>query len=201
MPTLTSEAQADTVTAFANRPELNQLETAVNIYREKVNIERSAFLPQLALMGGYLTTNPNVFNGFEKKFRGTWAVGLTLKVPVWNWGEGKYKVRAAKAETQIAALQLDDAKEKIALQVNQSAFRVNEANKQLQLSLNNLSKADENLRTAQVGFKESVVTTSDLLAAQTAWLQANSEKIDAQIEVRLTNAAMRKALGTLNVNE
>lgn len=142
-----------------------------------------------------------MFNGFEKKFRGTWAVGLTLKVPVWNWGEGKYKVRAAKAETQIAALQLDDAKEKIALQVNQSAFRVNEANKQLQLSLNNLSKADENLRTAQVGFKESVVTTSDLLAAQTAWLQANSEKIDAQIEVRLTNAAMRKALGTLNVNE
>lgn len=201
LPTLTPEAQADTVTAFANRPELNQLETAVNIYREKVNIERSAFLPQLALMGGYLTTNPNVFNGFEKKFRGTWAVGLTLKVPVWNWGEGKYKVRAAKAETQIAALQLDDAKEKIALQVNQSAFRVNEANKQLQLSLNNLSKADENLRTAQVGFKESVVTTSDLLAAQTAWLQANSEKIDAQIEVRLTNAAMRKALGTLNVNE
>ena len=201
LPTLTPEAQADTVTAFANRPELNQLETAVNIYREKVNIERSAFLPQLALMGGYLTTNPNVFNGFEKKFRGTWAVGLTLKVPVWNWGEGKYKVRAAKAETQIAALQFDDAKEKIALQVNQSAFRVNEANKQLQLSLNNLSKADENLRTAQVGFKESVVTTSDLLAAQTAWLQANSEKIDAQIEVRLTNAAMRKALGTLNVNE
>ena len=110
-------------------------------------------------------------------------------------------MRAAKAETQIAALQLDDAKEKIALQVNQSAFRVNEANKQLQLSLNNLSKADENLRTAQVGFKESVVTTSDLLAAQTAWLQANSEKIDAQIEVRLTNATMRKALGTLNVNE
>ena len=52
-----------------------------------------------------------------------------------------------------------------------------------------------------MGFKESVVTTSDLLAAQTAWLQANSEKIDAQIEVRLTNAAMRKALGTLNVNE
>ena len=201
LPTPTAEAQADTATAFSNRPELNQLQTAVGIYREKENIERSAFLPQLALTGGYLTTYPNVLNGFEKKFRGTWAVGVTLKVPVWNWGEGKYKVRAAKAETRIAALQHDEAKEKIALQVNQSAFRVNEANKQLQLSLNNLSKADENLRTAQVGFKESVVTTSDLLAAQTAWLQANSEKIDAQIDVRLTRAAMQKALGTLPVAE
>lgn len=197
LPTLAADAVADTTTAFANRPEISQLETAVNIYREKENIERSAFLPQLAFMGGYLTTYPNVLNGFEKKFRGTWAVGLTLKVPVWNWGEGKYKVRAAKAETRIAALQMDEAKEKIALQVNQSAFRVNEANKQLQLSLNNLDKAEENLRTAQVGFKESVVTTSDLLAAQTAWLQAHSEKIDSQIEVKLTNATLQKALGTL----
>ena len=88
-----------------------------------------------------------------------------LKVPVWNWGEGKYKVRAAKAEAQIAALKTDEVREKIELQVTQEAFRVNEANRKLELSLRNLSKADENLRTAQVGFAEGVINTSDLLAA------------------------------------
>uniref|UniRef100_UPI004026E1D0 TolC family protein n=1 Tax=Alloprevotella sp. TaxID=1872471 RepID=UPI004026E1D0 len=84
---------------------------------------------------------------------------------------------------------------KIELQVNHEAFRVNVANLKLTLSLKNLDKAEENLRTAQVGFKEGVTTTSDLLAAQTAWLQAHSDKIDAQIDIKLSRAAYNKALG------
>lgn len=197
-PTLVEDVEADASAAFANRPELLQLSAATDIYKEKVNIERSAFLPQLALTGGYFTTNPSLFNGFERKFRGTWAVGLSFKMPLWSWGEGKYKVRAAKAEAKVADYQLAEAREKVELQVSQSAFRVNEANKQYALSLKNQEKADENLRTAQVGFREGVVTTSDLLAAQTAWLQAQSDKIDAQIDVRLTRATLSKALGTLS---
>lgn len=188
----------DVSTAFSKRPELQQLQTAVNIYNEKIKIERSAFLPQLALMGGYMISNPNVFNGFEKKFRGTWAVGLLLKVPVWNWGEGKYKVRAAQADAKVASLQRSEISEKIELQVNQEAFRVNEANRKLRLSLHNLEKAEENLRTAQVGFKEGVITTSDLLQAQTAWLQAHSDKIDSQIDTQLSRASYRKAIGVTN---
>ena len=61
----------------------------------------------------------------------------------------------------------------------------------------NLEKANENLRMAQVGFKEGVSTTSDVLAAQTAWLKANSEKIDAEIDVQLCNVYLSKVLGTM----
>lgn len=197
LPADAGNVSADAATAFSNRPELNQLQLAADIYREKVKIERSAFLPQLALMGGYLATNPGLTNGFENRFRGTWAVGVTLKVPVWHWGEGRYKVNAARAEAEVAVLQMADAREKIELQVKQSAFRVSEADKKYNLSLKNLEKADENLRTAQVGFDEGVIVTSDLMAAQTAWLQAQSDKIDAQIDMRLTRAALGQALGTL----
>jgi len=192
-----TDVQADAATAFANRPEISQLETAKQIYGEKVKIERSAFLPQMALMGGYLISNPNVFNGFEKKFRGTWGVGVTLKVPVLNWGEGRYKVRAAKADAVIAGLRADEAREKIELQVNQETFRVNEANRKYALSVKNMDKAEENLRIAQAGFREGVIPTSDLLAAQTAWLQAHSDKIDAEIDTKLCRAAYDKALGVL----
>lgn len=195
LPTTAENITADVQTAYANRPEIAQLLTAQSIYAEKAKVERAGVLPQLALTGGYMLSNPNVFNGFEKKFRGTWGVGVMLKVPVWNWGETRYKVRAARAEGTIAALQTDEAREKIELQVNQEAFRVNEANRKLQLALTNLDKAEENLRTAQVGFREGVITTSDLLAAQTAWLQAHSDKIDAQIDIKLSRAAYSKALG------
>lgn len=195
LPTTAEDIVADVQTAYANRPELSQLATAQNIYAEKAKVERAAVLPQLALTGGYMISNPNVFNGFEKKFRGTWAVGVMFKVPVWNWGETKYKVRAARAEQSMATLKSEEAKEKIELQVNQEAFRVNEANRKLTLSLKNLDKAEENLRTAQVGFKEGVINTSDLLMAQTAWLQAHSDKIDSQIDIKLSQAAYNKALG------
>ncbi len=181
--------------AYALRPELRQLQLAQQIYTEKARVERSAHLPQLALTGGYAISNPNVFNSFEKKFRGTWSVGILLKVPVWNWGETRYKVRSAKTEAMMASLQSEEAREKIELQVTQEAFRVNEADRKLALSLKSLDKAEENLRVAQVGFHEGVINTTDLLQAQTAWLQAHSDKIDAQIDTKITRAAYRKAIG------
>ena len=130
----------DLNTVYATRPEVRSLELATEIYKQKVNVTRSEYLPSLALMGSYMMTNPSVFNGFEKKFKGMWNVGVVLQVPIWHWGEGMYKVKAAKAEARIAQYQLDDAKEKIELQVNQSVFKVNEAAKKLIMAENDLTK-------------------------------------------------------------
>lgn len=189
--------EADVARAFAARPELAQLQLATDIYNEKVKIEKSARLPQLALTGGYLMTTPSLYNGFENKLRGTWNVGVTLNLPVWHWGEAKYKINAAKAEASVAQYQLEEAREKIELQVHQSSFRVNEADKKVNLSLKHLERAEENLRTADVGFREGVIGTSDVLEAQTAWLQAHSDKIDAQIDAKISRAILQKSLGTL----
>ena len=97
----------------------------------------------------------------------------------------------------MTSLRRDDAREKVELQVRQSALQVNEANKKLRLSLSHLQEAEENLRTAHIGFQEGVINASDVLAAQTAWLQANSDKIDAQIDIRLARAALRHATGVM----
>ena len=59
------------------------------------------------------------------------------------------------------------------------------------------SKADENLRQAQLGYKEGVMTLDNVMAAQTAWLKANSENIDAEIDVQLCNVYLSKVTGTL----
>ena len=181
--------------ALANRPELRQLQLATDIYNQKMRIERAAMLPQLALTGGYMATYPALTNGFETRFRGMWNVGISLKIPIWHWGEGLNKVRAAKTETAIANLRKAEVSEKVELQVRQTAFAVNEANRKLQYAEKNLEKADENLRVARLGFAEGVVTTSDLLAAQTAWVGAQSDLVDARIDIMLTRAAYAKALG------
>ena len=181
----------------AIRPELRQLQNIVDLSRQQTNILKAANLPQVALTGGYAVTNPNMYNGFEKKFSGVWNVGVMVRVPVWNWGDVAYKVRASKGATTIASLELEEVREKIALQVNQSTFRVNEANKNLALALASIQKADENLRVANLGFSEGVISSTTVMEAQTAWLQAQSQKIDAEIDVKLSQVNLQKALGTL----
>jgi outer membrane protein TolC len=181
-----------------NRPELKQLQNMVDISHQVTNMLKAGNLPQVLLTGGYAVSNPNVFNGFQRKFAGVWNIGVLVRVPIWNWGDVAYKVRASKGATAIARLEMDDAREKIELQVNQSAFRVDEANKKLALAQTSTQKADENLRTANLGFREGVISTTTVMEAQTAWLQAQSQKIDAEIDVKLSQVNLKKALGTLN---
>lgn len=192
-----AEAQSNVATALANREELRSLNLASKIYDQKVNVTRAEFLPSLALTANYMVTNPSLVNGFERKFRGMWAVGAMVQIPIWNWGEGMYKVKAAKAEANIARYQLADVKEKVELQVSQASYKVNEAAKRLTMAEKNMEKADENLRYAKLGFTEGVVPTSNVLEAQTAWLSAQSDKIDAQIDVKLTEIYLRKSMGVL----
>jgi len=179
------------------RPELSMLEHAVELSRQTTNLTRAAFLPHVALTGGYMVSNPNVFNGFEKKFAGVWNVGVLVQIPVWNWFEGVYKVRAGKTATQIARLELDDAREKIDLQVEQSRFKVEEARKRLQMANRNVANADENLRCANLGFREGVMESTEVMAAQTAWQMAKSQLIDAEIDLKLAQVNLKKSLGVL----
>ena len=197
IPLIPTDTHFDLSTAYENRPEIRSLELATQIYKQKVNVTRAEHLPSIALMGNYMVTNPSVFNSFENKFKGMWKVGVMVQLPIWHWGEGIYKTKAAKAEARIAQYQLQDAREKIELQVNQAAFKVNEAGKKLVMASQNMEKAEENLRYATLGFREGVIATSNVLEAQTAWLSAQSEKIDAQIDVKLTEIYLKKSLGTL----
>lgn len=193
----TSEAQADINEAFANRLELRSLDLASRIYKKKERIVLADLLPSVAFSANYFVTNPNLMNGYKNEFAGMFNIGVMVKVPISGWWEGTYKRHAARAETIIQQLQWEDAREKIELQVNQSVYKVNEANKKLIASTRNMESAEENLRHANLGFEEGVIPALNLMEAQTAWVAARSTLIDSQIEVKLTEVYLKKAMGTL----
>lgn len=184
-------------TALAHRPELRALNIAAQVKREEVKVARSEYMPNLALTAGYLVSNPNMFNGFEKKFGGTWSAGVVLKVPIITWGDRFYKVRQAKAEAAMAETRVDEVREKITLQVNQNRQKLQEAQQRLNTALRSKEQADENLRIANLGMKEGVIPVSNVLQAQTAWLSAYSTLVEAEIDVRLADLYLMRALGTL----
>lgn len=188
---------ADLNEAFMNRGELRSLDLAKKIYSRKERIVLSDMLPNVAFAANYFVTNPNVFNGFKNDFAGMFNIGVIVKVPISAWWEGSYKRNAARAETRIKALEWEDAREKIELQVNQSVYKANEARKKLESTYRNMDSAEENLRHANFGFEEGVIPALNLMEAQTAWVSARSSLIDAQIEVRLTEVYLMKSLGKL----
>lgn len=180
--------------AIENRDEIKSLELATKIYEKQEKIAMAGFMPSVAFSANYIWTNPNLFDGFEKKFGGMWNVGVVARVPLNFWSTSS-KYKSAKTETIIKRLELAEAKEKITLEVNQSAYKLTEANKKLIAAERNVEKANENLRYANVGFEEGVIPTSDALAAHTAWISAHAELIDAQIDVKLGRVYLNKALG------
>ena len=197
--TIDTNAAVNVEEAFLNRQELKSLDYAVRIYEKKEKIALAEVLPNVALTANYLVTNPNSFNGYKNELAGMFIMGVVVQVPLSGWWEGTYKRNAARAETHIRQLEFEDAKEKIELQVNQSVYKVNEAGKKLTASARNKEKAEENLRHATLGFEEGVIPALNLMGAQTAWVSAQSSLIDAQIEVKLTDIYLTKAMGKLAV--
>ena len=185
-------------TALAHRAEIRALDIAAQVKREEVKVARSEYMPNLALTAGYLVSNPNVFNGFEKKFNGMWSAGVVLKVPILTWGDRVYKVRQAKAEAAMAETRVEEVREKITLQVNQNQQKMQEAQRRLATALRSQEQADENLRMANLGMREGVIPVSNVLQAQTAWLSAHSTLVEAEIDVRLADLYLMRALGTLS---
>ncbi len=188
----------DIDSAYVRRHDLRALSLGIDIAGQQKKVALSSMLPNVALVGTYSFSNPNMFNGFEKRFSGAFSVGVMVKIPLWHWGGDYAKYRAAAVDETVMRLRLDDAREMVNLQVSQASYKAQEAYKTYHTTLTNLESADENLRTATVGFREGVVTSDDVMAAQTAWLKANSENIDAMIDVRLSNTYLSKVLGTMD---
>jgi len=184
---------------YAQRSDIHSLELATKIFDEKTRVARSEMLPQIAAIGAYHAMNPNSYNGFANKFGFAFSVGIMAKIPIWHWGAHNSKIKAAEVDARMKKIELEDAREKIQLQVSQASFRYQEAFKTYEVTCANLTKADENLRMAQLAFKEGMSTADDVLKAQTAWLKANSEKIDAEIDVRLCDVYLSKVMGELKL--
>ena len=192
------ELMADIDQVLADRPETRSLTLATEIYDRKAKIARADMLPTVALGASYLVSNPNMYHGLEHNWRGgTFTVGVMVNIPLFHGFEALQKTRKARAEAALYRDQLDDAREMIQLQVTRNYKLWNEALERLNMAESNLDSAEENLRAATVGYEAGVIDTDTVLGAQTAWLKAHSEYIDAGIELQVTDALIRQSEGDI----
>jgi len=119
---------------YSRRPEVASLQLATDIYKKKEKIALSEYLPTIALTANYLSSTPSFFDGVSTKFDGMWSVGVGIKAPIFHWGASRKSLRHAKAQTNAMNYKLQEAKEQIELQVNQSEFKMKEVTKKLAMA-------------------------------------------------------------------
>ena len=183
---------------YSRRQDLEALRQGVNLLKGREKLVMGTMLPKVGLVGSYEFSTPNLNNGFSKRVGGGFTVGAALTIPIWHWGGNYNHYRAAQSATRAQQMLLEDAEEKVQLQVSQAKFKFQEAFKTYDMTRTNMKSAQANLDNAKTAFAEGVMTTNDVILAQTGWLQANSERIDAAIGVRLCQVYLAKVLGTLN---
>jgi outer membrane protein TolC len=193
-PSLATQKDVEMDDVFHKRREVQMLESAEKIAKAGVWMSASTLMPNIVANASYITTNPNMQNGFQNKFAGSFTAGVVVNVPLAH-ADDIYKLKAAKHKAKTIELQIAEAKEKIELQVTQSAQQLTTANRKLVAANANIENAEENLRLAQEAFNEGMLTSTELLGAQTKWLKAYSEKIDAAIDLRMAEVYLRNHTG------
>ncbi len=179
---------------WGNRKEMKMLRISDSIAREGVTMARSTLLPNIAVTGGYLVSNPNLFNGFANEFGGTFFAGVVVNVPILHGGSF-YSLKAAKAKREEVKWQMEEARELIELQVNKVRHELELAYKKMAQAKSDLENAEENLKLADESFAAGMASSSDLMAAQTAWLKAKGEVLDAEIEIEMGKVYLKQAMG------
>lgn len=180
--------------AVERRSEVRSLRLVDSIYGKRVRLESADLLPKLYGFASYSTTNPNSFNGPKKEFAGQYYLGLMLEVPISDLFSGSFKRRQAKADHRVKQLELAEARSKITLQMKQALRIASDARRAYATALKAVEMARENMRYAEVGYKEGVIPLLNYTMAQTAWMSAQDSLIDAQIRVLLSESKLKNIL-------
>ena len=180
------------------RSELQLLDQAEKMAKSNVRITSAGLQPNIVAQANYIYSNPSVENGFSNQWKGTgfFSAGVVVNIPILHVDD-IFRLKAAKHEANIVALKRQEAKELLTLQVTQANQKVLEAQQKVAMTDIQVKNAEEILRFAQEAFAAGLATASELLQAQTAWLAACTEHVDAQIEVRMAETQYKRYTNTL----
>lgn len=182
---------------LSQRPDYNMLEKQVEMKQKEVNITRSDFLPQVGVTAGYSYGGGLKLNG-DDSHSASFSAMASVQIPIFNWGEGRNKVRVAKAEEEITRLNKEKLSEMMQLEIAGNRFKVKDAQTRVNLTRSALAQAQENLTVSRNQYDVGMETLTNLLEAQAQWQQAWSDWVDAKAALRVCETEYLKSLGKLD---
>jgi len=182
--------------AMEKRPEVKAMESRVKAGEAGVTAARSGWFPQIYLAGNYYYSRPNqrIFPTIDA-FKDTWDVTVGVSFDIWSWGTTIHRTDQAQAQLTQAQDGLGLVRDGITLDLTQAYLNLEQARERISVADNGVKQAEENHRVTTRRFSAGLASTSDLLDAEVALLQAKTSQTNALVDFELAQARIEKAIG------
>ena len=193
------EAPQETMAAYveqgvAKRPEMAQSQAGVVMAKEKIKEARSSKQPSLALTGSTAWDDNEAFGGKNRD----WTAMLIVQLNLFDSGAAQAKLKQAKAGEAAAREEERQTKDAISLEISDAHLRVQEALKRIEATRTAVEEAQTNFNISRESYAAGVGTNLDVMDAEVALQQAQTNYIQASYDLQISRARLEKAVGQTN---
>ena len=194
-------AKADDLTALIeearkSRPERQAFEERAVAARARATAASAAARPQIGINGGYdyARPNPRIFPRVDD-WEDSWDVSVNLSWSLWDGGRHHAERAQAEAGTRAVEARAGEFDRQLALDVRQRWLDVDSSRAAIDAASEGLRAAVEARRVLLERFAVGVATSTEVLDAETAVLQAELDRTRAVSNARLAHARLDRAVG------
>ena len=154
--------------ALSNRKDIAAIDLRKKAAESGVKSAKGDLYPSLALTGGYIGLDIPDFLSVPAAMN----VGVGVSYNIGSLWKNKSKVQQAEARVKQLAFTEEMMDDNMRLEVNRSYLSLMTNRKKIEVSAKAVEQAEENYRIVKNKFDNSLATTTDLLDADIAQLQA-----------------------------
>jgi outer membrane protein len=181
--------------ALKQRPDLMALDYDQQAAKKYGRAEREQLLPTLRTMGVVGGTPVRDGEYFTPSWFG--AIGISLKVPIFNGFLYTAEANAADDRARAAQENLRDLRDRVVRDVRDAWLQTNTSYQKIAVTQKFLQAANLGLRLSQTRYKLGLSSIVELSQSQLAQTQASIENVNAGYEYQLSLAALNYQLGDL----
>ncbi len=183
--------------AEKNRLEIKMTDLDIRIKEKEVKIAKKDFLPSINLQANYyrLGTAWDIKGGSGISDPSSWDVGAVATWNFWEWGRSYQGVKAKRSILHQSQLKKAETTDGIRLDVKQAFLKTKEAEKNIITVKKAIEQAKENFRISEERYKEQMVTSTDVLDAQTLLSRTMTNYFNALYDFKISKASLYKAMG------
>ena len=189
-------ASALVAEARARRPERRALERRADAFRARGDAAASSSLPQIGVAGGYdyASPNPRIFPR-TADWHDSWDVSVNVSWLLWDGGRRRAELAEAAAGARAADARVSEFDRQTAFEVRQRQLEIDSSRAAIAAASDGVRSATEARRVVGERFRAGVATSTDMLDAEVAVLQAELDRTRALANARLAEARLERAVG------
>ncbi|PYR52893.1 MAG: hypothetical protein DMF95_05685 [Acidobacteria bacterium] len=183
-------------TARRQRPERAALVKRLGAATERSRAATAQTRPIVAAGGGidYARPNPRIFPR-EEAWRASWDASVNVNWPLFDGGRVRSEMAEAVASARAVQERLADFDASLAVEIRQRLSELDASRAAIDAASDAVRSATEARRVLGDRFAAGVATSTDVLDAHVALLQAELDRTQALANAHLADARLARALG------